>query len=166
MECSNCGSPSARIYERIVGGAKKKACLCENCYEKLYSKSDVSDLFPQIFGGGKAKTKRRAVCPSCGMTREQFQTTRLLGCAGCYSAFRDEIYDVVRHCQWDYLHKGKEPNVVTEDRYDLVRDLVREQEYIKGELDRAEDDGDDELAEQLQRRLKAVREKLMRAGEG
>ena len=162
MECSNCGSLSAQVHTRIVGGIERKVCLCNDCYEKLYSKSDASEMFAHLFGSGSEKTKKKKVCPSCGMRLDEFQKTGLLGCAGCYSAFRSEIYNSVRYCQWDAIHRGKEPNGATEEKYDLVR----EQEYIKAQIDLALQAGDYKLVSQLKRRLQAVHEKLVMAEEG
>ena len=165
MECSNCGSLSAQVHTRNIDGEKKQVCLCEKCYQKLYPKSDASELFAHLFGSGNVKTKKSKVCPSCGMTLVAFQKTGLLGCAGCYSAFRNEIYNSVRYCQWDYMHRGKEPNAVTEEKYDLVRELVREQESVKSQIDRAFQEGDYKLASQLKRRLQSIHDQLLQAGE-
>lgn len=165
MECSNCGSLSARLHTRMIGVEERQVCLCDRCYQKLYPKSDASELFAHLFGNGGAKTKKSKVCSSCGMSLETFRKTGLLGCAGCYSAFRSEIYNSVRYCQWDSVHRGKEPNVVPEEKYDMVRDLVREQESIKSEIDRAFQAGDYKLASALQSRLQAIHDRLVQAGE-
>ena len=90
MECSNCGSPSAKLHKRLVDGAEIQMCLCSACYEKLYSKSDVSERFARLFGDSGKKAKIKKVCHSCGITLEEFRNTGLLGCTGCYTAFRNE----------------------------------------------------------------------------
>ena len=38
-------------------------------------------------------------CPRCGMKLGEFRKTGLLGCAGCYCAFREEILPTVRRVQ-------------------------------------------------------------------
>lgn len=164
MNCSNCGSPSARIRIRIADGVEKKVCLCDDCYQKLYPKLDASELFARLFGGGITEKKHK-VCPSCGMTLERFRETGLLGCAGCYSAFRNEIYNSVRYCQWGFVHKGKEQSAVAEEKYDQVRELVREQESVKSQFDLAMKRGDGSLAEEYKQRLKIIHDKLVQAGE-
>lgn len=160
MDCSNCGGPSAQLYTRVIDGTEKQVCLCGACYKKLYSKSDASEMFAHLFGGGK-KPKEKKVCPSCGSTLDGFRKTGLLGCADCYTAFRSEIYNSVRYCQWDAIHRGKEPNGATEEKYDLVR----EQEYIKAQINLALQEGDYRLVSELKRRLQDVHEKLVMAEE-
>ena len=165
MECSNCGSPSAKLHKRLVGGAEIQMCLCSACYEKLYSKSDVSERFARLFGDSGKKAKIKKVCHSCGITLEEFRNTGLLGCTGCYTAFRNEIENSLRYCQWSSVHSGKKMNGATEEKYELVRELVREQEYIKAQMDRAFQEDDYKLVAELKRRLQAIRKKLALAGE-
>ncbi len=161
MDCSNCGSPSAHFYKINKEGAEKEVCLCEECYKRLYPKEDASELFAHLFGASGNQTKKSEVCPSCGMTFERFRKTGLLGCADCYPAFRNELYNAVRYCQWDVVHKGKQPSGVSEEKYDLVR----EQEVVKSQIDSALLAGDFKLAERLNRELKAIKMKLLRAEE-
>ncbi len=56
-------------------------------------------------------------------------------------------------------------NGATEEKYELVRELVREQEYIKAQMDRAFQEDDYKLVAELKRRLQAIRKKLALAGE-
>lgn len=165
MECSNCGSPSAQLHTRVVDGSEVQVCLCNVCYEKLYSKSDVSERFARLFGDSGKKAKVKKVCPSCGITLEEFRNTGLLGCAGCYTAFRNEIENSLRYCQWSCVHSGKKTNGATEEKYELVRELVREQELIKSQMDRAFQEEDYKLVSELKRRLQAIKERLALAGE-
>ena len=161
MECSNCGSLSAQLHTRMIDGTQKKVCLCQACFEKIYSKSDASELFAHLFGSGSAKTKKSKLCPSCGMTIEEFRKSGLVGCSGCYSAFRKEIMNSVRYCQWDSLHRGKVPAGASEEKYDLVR----EQEFVKSQMDAALMAGNYKLADQLHRRLQVIHAQLVPAEE-
>ena len=95
------------------------------------------------------------------MTLESFRKTGLLGCKDCYTAFRAEINNSIRYCQWDSLHRGKKTGVVSEEIYDLVR----EQEYTRAQIDKAFSAGEYKLAEELTRRLQEIHEKLSQAGE-
>ncbi len=156
MDCSNCGSPSAQFYTRESNGKENRVCLCEACYNKLYTDSDTSEVFARLFGNAETKTKKSKTCSSCGMTLASFRKTGLAGCAGCYAAFRSEIYDSVRYCQWDTQHRGKSPSGGAEEKYDLVR----EQELVKSQIDAAMSGKNFRLAEQLKRRLKEIHGKI------
>ena len=157
MECSNCGSPSAELHTRVIGGTERTVCLCQACFEKLYSKSDASELFAHMFSKGIAKSKQSKVCPSCGMTLDAFRRSGLLGCSGCYTAFRKEILESVRYCQRDSVHHGKIPSGASEEKYDLVR----EQEFVKSQMDAALVQGNYKLADQFSRRLTAIHAQLV-----
>lgn len=158
MDCSNCGSPSAKFYTREGSGKEQRVCLCEECYKKLYPDSDASEVFARLFGNAGAKTKKSKTCPSCGMTLASFRKTGLAGCADCYAAFRSEIYESVRYCQWDIRHRGKAPSGGAEEKYDLVR----EQELVKSQFDAAMSEKNYRLAEQLKRRLQEIHGKIGR----
>ena len=161
MECSICGSFSAKLHTRTVDGTKKEMCLCQACYQKLYSKSDAPDIFSRLYGGNNAEAKDLEVCPSCGVTREAFKRSSLLGCSGCYSAFRNTIYNSVRYCQRGRLHVGKAPSGSAEQKYDLVRD----QEAFRSQINAARRAGNYQLADELELRLREVRAKLARTEE-
>ena len=159
MECSICGSLSAQLHTRTVDGTENQVCLCDACYKKLYSKSDGSELFAHLFGSRGAQTKKRKVCSSCGMTLDAFQKSGLLGCAECYTAFRDEINKSIRYCQRSNLHCGKKPIGTSELKYELVR----EQESFRSQLSVARREGDSVLAEELSRRLEELQGMIARA---
>lgn len=160
MDCSNCGSPIASVYTREINGREQKVCLCKECYKRLYQKSDASKVFARIFGSDEKASdndEKSRECPSCGATLESFRKTGLVGCADCYIEFRTEIFNSLRYCQWDAVHRGKEPTGATEERYDLVRDLAREQETVIEELNEAYAVEDDERAKRLEKRLKSIK---------
>ena len=159
MECSICGSPSAQLRTHSADGTKNQVCLCDACYKKLYTKSDGSELFAHLFGSRGAKAEKRKVCSSCGMTLESFQKSGLLGCAQCYTAFRDEINHSIRYCQRSNQHCGRKPIVSS----DLKYELVREQESFRSQLNVARREGDFALEEELSRRLEELQKMIVRA---
>lgn len=159
MECSNCGSLSAQLHTLSSGGTQKTVCLCKACYEKLYARMDASELFAHLFGSRNAPPKKKKVCPSCGMALDSFLKNGLLGCAGCYSAFRDEVLGSVRYCQRSGSHCGKKPGGTSGLKYDLVR----EQEAFRAQLFAARREGDAQLEWELSRRLEEVQAQILRA---
>ena len=158
MECSNCSSSSAKLHTRIVGGIEKTVCLCDACYKKLYLSASASEPYTGAAGGKRTESKKRAVCTSCGMTIDTFLKGGLLGCAQCYSAFRDEITVSIKYCQRNGLHRGKKPDGSSELKYDLVR----EQESFRSQMDDALLAGDRALAQELFYRLKEIQGRINR----
>ncbi|HIG45621.1 MAG TPA: hypothetical protein EYQ20_04065 [candidate division Zixibacteria bacterium] len=50
-----------------------------------------------------------ALCSQCGMSFSDFNDTGRLGCAGCYTAFRQELIPVFKHVHGYAHHTGKIP---------------------------------------------------------
>lgn len=169
MDCSNCGSPTASVYTREINGREQKVCLCKECYKRLYPKSDASEVFARLFGNdnkASGNSKKSKVCPSCGATLDDFRKTGLVGCVDCYTAFRTEIMNSLRYCQWGTQHTGKVLNATTEERYDLVRDLAREQASLKKQLSKAYSKEEYGLVEELKERLQSINAILSHSEEG
>lgn len=72
-------------------------------------------------------------CPRCGMKLGEFRKTGLLGCAGCYCAFREEILPTVRRVQGRIRHEGKAPPEGAGQNYSLML----EQALLKENIERA-----------------------------
>ena len=157
MECSGCGSPTAKLHTRMLGGIEKQVCLCDTCYEKMYAMAGTSQM-PQLFSRSRSSQKKSVVCSSCGMTLSTFLKSGLLGCAGCYSAFRGEVDASIKYCQRNSLHRGKRPVASSELKYDLVR----EQEAFRSQLDAAVMSGNRALAQELMQHLKQIQKRISR----
>ncbi len=72
---------------------------CFECYQQL--------SFPS--------SKKRNACPYCDTTAEEFQATKLVGCAYCYQTLKDVVYPVMQKMQGKKTHKGKFPTLETEN---------------------------------------------------
>ena len=159
MKCSICESASAQLHTEMIDGKQREVCLCHDCYQKLYSKANGTELFAQLFGGRGTPQKTRKVCPSCGLALESFQKSGLVGCAQCYTAFRNEINQSIRYCQRSNLHCGKSPLGAPEIKYDLLR----EQESLLSRLNIARKEGNEKLGQELSYRLENLQKLITRA---
>lgn len=155
MFCTNCGKNIASAFVRKTGGKEVKLQLCTPCYEMLYPETD-DDFFTSFLGNVGAKKS----CPACGTTLDSFRATGLLGCAYCYTAFREELTPTVKYIQGKIRHEGKAPESGAEEQYDLVRELVRQQEELKASLERALATQDYTAADAYKVRLKEINHKL------
>ena len=160
MLCENCGKNSAKQYVRKSDGKERTLYLCPACYNALYPAQD-EDFFTSFLGNVGAKKE----CPACGATLDDFRATGLLGCAYCYTAFREELTPTVRYIQGRIRHEGKEPDKEAQENYDDMRNLVREREVTKAELEHALQAEDYALAEEYKLRLREINSRLYR-GEG
>lgn len=163
MLCAYCKRNVAKLYTRNVDGKELPLNLCAECYEKLYpEREEESDFFASFVGGdGKGED----LCPACGTTLEDFRHTGLLGCAYCYTAFRTELLPAVHYAQGKLQHAGKSPSGRADEQYDLIRELVHEQERLRSLIRAAEGEGDDFVAKKLKNRLAEINRRLY-GGEG
>ena len=114
MLCENCGKNPAQKFIRKTGGREIVVELCPACYRTLYPEKE-NDFFPAFLGSGVSAEK---ACPACGTTMAEFRRTGLLGCAYCYSAFREELLETVRNMhnmQGEVRHTGKRPEASAEE---------------------------------------------------
>lgn len=155
MNCTNCGQNPAQLFIRRTAEGEKQLHLCPSCYNSLYSEG--SDDFVLSFFGGVKGSK---ACPDCGTTLDDFRRTNLLGCAYCYTAFREELTPTIRFIQGKLHHVGKVPEEIAAEKYDLVRSLVYEQEAVREELEEAQRLGNDVLVKALRARLEELNRRI------
>lgn len=165
MLCENCGKNPAQKFMRKVNGKEIAVELCPACYRTLYPEKE-NDFFPAFLGSGVQEGKS---CPACGATMAEFRRTGLLGCAYCYSVFREELIETVRNIhnimQGEVRHTGKRPEESAEEKYDRARDYAARREGLIEQLERAMRAGDYAAAGQLRSELKALNAKLAREEE-
>ena len=154
--CTNCGRNPAKEYVRKSEGKELKLFLCPSCYEALYPDAGEDDFFTSFLGNVGAKKS----CPACGTTLDEFRSSGLLGCAYCYTAFREELTPTVKYIHGNIQHLGKFPDTDAEETYDAVRALVREQEEAKEKLERALAEEDYAAADRYRLELKEISRKL------
>lgn len=157
MLCENCGKNPAQTYIRNANGKQIEVHLCSACYRALYPEKE-NDFFTSFVDGGAGGRS----CPACGTTFDEFRRTGLLGCAQCYSAFREELTNTVRGIQGKVRHVGKRPSVGAEEKYDMMRAYVTQRETLKEGLEKAMRERDYETARRLQRELRLLNGKIPR----
>lgn len=73
-------------------------------------------------------------CPNCGTTFEDFRKTSLLGCAVCYSVFREELLPAIRRMQGKTRHKGTAPAAAAAQNYEDMLERVNLRESLERAL--------------------------------
>ena len=159
MVCTVCGTEGAKTFFRKVNGREVTLTLCPNCYARLYPAQESEDLFTAFVGNTQRGASDKA-CRVCGTTLADFRRTGLLGCADCYTAFREELLPTLRFVQGRLRHEGKSPSADAEKHYDEVLDLVREQEDLKERIKEAEHVRDGAEVNRLRGLLDEVNRKL------
>lgn len=154
--CERCKKKAAQTYIRNAGGKEVRLHLCPDCYAELYPVGEDS-FFASLLGSSVPAEK---TCPACGTSFSSFRSTGLLGCAHCYTAFREELIPTIQYLQGRIRHTGKAQSTDAEGKYDMVRSLVNEREAVKLRLEEARDAKDGMRVKKLEEQLAAITRRL------
>ncbi|MBQ2955640.1 MAG: UvrB/UvrC motif-containing protein [Clostridia bacterium] len=120
MMCDECGIRPANIrITTIVNGEKKDRNLCSECLANSQRyKHDFSTLAGHLNGlldalksGGSKKEEPipDITCSRCGTTYEKYRKSGMVGCAQCYSDFREPLQTAISRIHGHTQHVGRMP---------------------------------------------------------
>lgn len=114
MKCDLCNKPAVVHEVSISGGKKKELHLClehaQAAGVALPGQQPINKLLTKFVIGQSRKGSGKQ-CPDCGITFAQIKRTNLIGCPGCYNAFKDSIGSLIEHAQFGATsHVGRVPN--------------------------------------------------------
>jgi protein arginine kinase activator len=166
MKCDveSCDNEATVHLTEIREGKKHEMHLCEHCAAEkgLPGKAhfSISDLLAGIASQAqaqaqKARRGKEAVCPACGTTLSQFQSSGRFGCAECYAAFKDDVMGLVEKIHDSSQHVGKAPKRVSSDV-----SLQKEIRQLQVELKRAIRREDYEKAASVRDQIKHLEENM------
>lgn len=164
MLCQVCSNAEAtRRITDIIDGDKKTLALCEDC---AGNREDIID--PDLIKAASSQLKpalsakvvathqivvpsHQSSCPQCGMTWQEFSSTRRLGCPHDYEVFGDEVDRLLYKIHGSVQHAGR-PSERIAGR--LRR--RRQRESLRKDLDAAIRAEDYERAAMLRDRLQSM----------
>lgn len=76
--------------------------------ETMHEANDLDDLLPALAASVR--------CPHCGTTWDRLKQDGRAGCSGCYTAFRQQLVDVMNRFQRGHQHLGKNPRAAQKRR--------------------------------------------------
>ncbi|MBS0264108.1 MAG: UvrB/UvrC motif-containing protein [Planctomycetes bacterium] len=134
MKCNRCSKMATHHITELVKSEPHEVHLCEECFANFMQQPGGSEL-TSGGGGGLIKTSsglgeselealEKLVCPTCKITYREFRSQGRLGCAHCYTAFRDELLPLLENIHGDTHHCGKFPKRAPDDsqkRYQLIK---------------------------------------------
>lgn len=123
MLCERCGIREANIqYTEVINGVKTDHHFCSQCaremdfgpYSALFEgEFPFAQILSALLGGETPAEKvdkyQQIVCPTCGMTYQEFVDHGTFGCADCYHVFDVLIHDHIKQIQGSDCHRGKRP---------------------------------------------------------
>lgn len=125
MQCERCSKKEATVHlTEIIKGVKSEVHLCEACAKEIGLNSKLSNfslavpdflsfLNDEIQDARTSAGKKEQVCKRCGTRLRSVRKERRVGCALCYSYFRDSLSDLIGVSPLE--HKGRVP----ENRIDI-----------------------------------------------
>lgn len=132
MLCQNCKqNPAVISYVENINGSKTEYHLCAACYAELKAEFN-SKIQDDFLVGGFRMPKTGKACPVCGTTFADYEKTGLLGCAGCYDVFKEELLPSIKRMQGRVEHVGKVGS--NADALGLYRQLAVLQEELETAL--------------------------------
>jgi len=112
MLCDKCLKNQATVHmTTFVNGQVKTMHLCAGCAAARKKSSSVvgpnfNDFMSSFY---ETDETTKLVCENCGTTLDEFSQSGRLGCAQCYSVFRESIIPVLNGIHMNTQHKGKKP---------------------------------------------------------
>ncbi len=155
MKCSKCGVNNATTHIRsIVNGVLTEKYLCEHCAAeedyKLSADNGIADMLASMFGGVLREPKRQAKrCPVCRATFGDIANSGKVGCATCYSTFKEELLPYLKRVHGSTKHIGAVP---TEGPFENPQKTVTPQE-LRTQLNRL-------VAEEKYEQAAVIRDKI------
>lgn len=124
MLCDKCKKNEASIFiERSINGNKENYSLCSHCAAQMENDLpftlDLGGLLSGFSHYSPSPLSTSPVCSSCGMTFENFEKIGRLGCANCYSDFRDQLTPIVKRIHGSGQHTGYEGIVVDKKKLEI-----------------------------------------------
>ena len=118
MNCELCNNNEANVhYKQVVDGVVRELFVCRECAERdgVCMKTPAG-IFDMLLGGldddpvAEGVTELR--CPVCHMRESDLKQEARVGCANCYSVFKDRLGGMIASMHTGTLHRGKTPQSV------------------------------------------------------
>jgi len=126
MLCQVCQKNDAVVtYTEIVNGVKNEKHICQECANKytgfggapfiIGNSNLLSSLLASVLGhsvnnmSDSGMKKTNIVCPSCGMTYNEFLKYSKYGCVDCFKTFSPILESYLKKIQGSCEHTGKVP---------------------------------------------------------
>ena len=167
MRCQQCHEREAVVHlTRIAEDQEVHIHLCERCaaekgveHAANLAKTPVGTFLALMGKGVDAAASlpgspAGGPCPTCGATLNDFRESGRLGCGDCYRAFEGPLRDLLRRLHGSSRHLGKRYRIAGEAG--TPSDTPHEAERLRGQLERAVEAENFELAAELRDRLRQL----------
>lgn len=118
MVCDICKKNEATVkLIAIIDGEKTERHLCGECVEKqkrVMRSEGMQSMLSAIISSAKRPGLANAGlrCSGCGLSYDEFRKTSRLGCAQCYTDFRQQLKPLLLRLHGRAQHAGRMPEHV------------------------------------------------------
>ncbi|HQU09659.1 MAG: hypothetical protein B7X06_03585, partial [Verrucomicrobia bacterium 21-51-4] len=129
--CHECGEQATVFVTLVKAGKVITQSYCHKHAESLGIFNPTSYAFLQhLEPSDRIMPAGVIMCPKCGLSQFDFNHMGRLGCAHCYTVFRDQIVGVLSQIQPGTQHVGKVPRRqedrnLLENRLHNLRDTLQ-----------------------------------------
>lgn len=125
MLCPNCGKKPVEFFIEINDGVKKeRLSLCRDCFKDYYQKF-LKDTFKELVEMIERDLfEENGVCPYCGRRWREIEETKEVGCANCYTIFKDNLVNIIEKIYGKKKYKGKSPKSSGDKRDEIIRSKI------------------------------------------
>jgi len=116
MNCDVCKEKEANVFfTQIINGQVQKVNLCEECSKQKGVTDPTGYALAELLLGMGTESataeeeKTEVTCARCGFSQADFKRVGRLGCAECYTIFREEVTALLKNIHKDVRHVGKMP---------------------------------------------------------
>lgn len=117
MMCDKCNERAATVViTQIVGDKSMKLYLCERCAAETEgllreNHNSFQHFLSELINAKNTTVKNELIkCEKCGMTIDSFRKNSKVGCANCYSTFRNYFEPLIKRIHTNIEHTGKRPS--------------------------------------------------------
>jgi len=124
MKCQRCKEREAnvKIMKQSTGKPPQMLLLCDVCAREMgltmpgtmdgpgtsaFDALAGAFMAPLGLGFQEFETQKPLCCPTCGLTREEFQQNGIFGCSDCYDVFAELADPIFCRTQMGSAHKGR-----------------------------------------------------------
>ncbi len=163
MICEHCQQHQATVhYTQVINGVRTEMNLCTACAQIQggFALGGVNTLLSGMLENDAPRAETEATCSRCGLRYDAFRRTGMLGCAQCYTDFREQLTPVLRRIHGRLQHAGHTPDApaTTEQSSDVCEDVQRMQsiDTLRRDLQSAIDHEEFERAAELRDALRGL----------
>ncbi len=135
MLCEECNkNPATVVITVMAGNETTTRHLCQSCVEKLESniaQGDISTFLSSLLSILARQPREDTLkCSACGLSYAEFQSSGKLGCAHCYTHFREQLAPLLLRVHGRSQHAGRVPGNLSKER-DLAASIASLKEKME-----------------------------------